>query len=225
MQCVTDGESFLLPSFFSAHGEWNLNKVGQQQPMSNKTANILVKSSMSASPFSPSLREDSHGCGDLVPTSSSDTGAISKASKMRFDDIGKVGCTGRWACKLGIWLLNATLGLSSSVWREVFRKTQAENQARWRMRFTLRPFPHALSVSGIVDICGYQRTGYGLAQSHEIIGRGLSTVLFLERNPFASVKITQWRLGISFMNHDFSTTSKLIFSCLLRVLCQLLYRE
>lgn len=68
-------------------------------------------------------------------------------------------------------------------------KTQAENRARQRVLCTLRPSPHTLSVSGIVDFYGCQHTVQGLAQSHEIIERDLSTVLFLEQNPFVSVKI------------------------------------
>lgn len=54
---------------------------------------------------------------------------------------------------------------------------------------TLQPFPPALLVSGIVEFSGSQHGIHGLAQSHEIIGRGLSLVLFLEQNPFVSVKI------------------------------------
>ena len=57
------------------------------------------------------------------------------------------------------------------------------------MLFTLRPFPHALSGSEITDFCGYQHAIHGLAQSHEIIGRGLSVLLFLEQNLCTSVKI------------------------------------
>lgn len=68
-------------------------------------------------------------------------------------------------------------------------KTQAENQACQRMLFTLQPFPHTPSVLGIVDCSGYQYTVRGPTQGHEIIDRGLFTVLFLEENPFASVKI------------------------------------
>lgn len=105
MKCATDLESFLVPSFFSAHGEWNLNKARQQQPVSNKTANILdvalVKSSTSVFPLSPSLREGLRGCGGLLPPCSSHARAIFKASRMRFGDVTKVGCIGRCACKLG----------------------------------------------------------------------------------------------------------------------------
>jgi len=133
MKCVTDLKSSLVPSFSSAHREWNLNKVGQQQTVSNKTANILdvalVKSSVSAFPVSLSLREGLHACGHVVLSSSSHAGAIFKASKMRFDDVTKVGCIGHCACKLGSSLLNATLDFFSSVQREVFMKTQAENHA------------------------------------------------------------------------------------------------
>lgn len=56
-------------------------------------------------------------------------------------------------------------------------------------QLSLQPFPPALSVSGIMEFCGSQHTVHGLTQSHEIIGRGLSLVLFLEQNPFVSVKI------------------------------------
>lgn len=59
---VTELQSFLVPSFFSVHREWNLNKVGQQQLTSSKTAGVPdvapVRSSMSAFPFPPSLPED-----------------------------------------------------------------------------------------------------------------------------------------------------------------------
>lgn len=61
---VTELQSFLVPSFFSAHREWNLNKVGQQQLRSSKSADVPdvapVGSSMSALPFPPSPPEDYH---------------------------------------------------------------------------------------------------------------------------------------------------------------------
>lgn len=63
-------------------------------------------------------------------------------------------------------------------------------------KFTLQPFPHALSVLGTVDVCGYRHTVCGPTQGHEIIDRGLFMVLFLEQNPFASVKIL--REGLEF---------------------------
>lgn len=52
--CVTDLEPFLLPSFFSVTREWSLKKVGQLQPMSNKTADVLAVA-LVKSPGAPSL--------------------------------------------------------------------------------------------------------------------------------------------------------------------------
>lgn len=66
--------------------------------------------------------------------------------------------------------------------------TQAEHRVQHRAS-SLQPFPPALSISGIMEFCGSQHSTHGLAQSHETIGRGLPLVLFLEQNPFVSVKI------------------------------------
>lgn len=104
-------------------------------------------------------------------------------------------------------------------------KTQAENQAHQRVLCTLQPFPRTPSVSGIGDFYGYQHTVQGHCSEPRNNREGPSHGVISGTKSFCVSENSQRRLGIPFMNQDFSATSNSIFSCVLQVLCQLLYRE
>lgn len=97
----------------------------------------------------------------------------------------KLGCAGLVLCLLlgAFWIFPALC---------VERGLRDNTGRAWgsaHSQLTLQPFPPALLVSGIMEFSASQHGIHGLAQSCEIIARGLSLVLFLEQNPFVSVKI------------------------------------